>query len=226
MRKFLPLLLVLLCACTSEPPALAEPHILSITPAEQFFTESQRVTVQLDTDPRFLVNYSDKSVQMLEQPMLEIGWLSVKLDAYLGHGRFQGTVTPGLTVGRYSIRVTLGDGREATLSDAYEIKEGGTPPWISYWIESVGDQIQGQPFIVTIHAESSKADSFAGPATIIIYRGGEIIDSVSSGTFSGGVLLQELTINEYGEDFVLVIEDEQGNRATSNAFLVSKKQKN
>lgn len=226
MRKILPLLLVLLCACTSEPPALAEPHILSITPAEQLSTESQRVTVQLDTDPRFLVNYGEKSVQMLEQPMLEIGALKVTLDTYLGHGQFQGTVTPGLGVGRYSIRVTLGDGREATLPDAYEIKDG-TQPWIGYWIEPIGEQLEGQPFTVTIHVEGTKADSFAGPVTIHVYRkGSQLIDSFPSGTFSEGVLRQEITINESGEDFVVATEDDAGIKAYSGAFLVGKKQKN
>ncbi|WNG37041.1 hypothetical protein F0U61_27710 [Archangium violaceum] len=225
MRKLLPLLLVVLCACSSEPPALAAPRILSITPAEQRSTESQRVTVELDTDPRFLVNYGDKSVQMLEQPVLEIGWQAVKLESYLGHGRFQGTVIPGLGVGRYSIRVTLGDGREATLPDAYEIKDG-MGPWLGYWIESIGAQIQDQPFTVIIHVEGTEADSFTGPITINIYRGGERINTLTSGTFSERVLLQEITINESGEDFVVSIQDNDGNSATSNAFTVGKKQKN
>ncbi|PTL80976.1 hypothetical protein [Vitiosangium sp. GDMCC 1.1324] len=220
MRNVLPLLLALLCACATEPP-LQAPTILSISPAEQLNYESKLVTVQLDTDPRFFVDYGRKSVQMIEQPTLEIGTQKVALDTYLGHGQFQGTVGPGLDVGRYDIRVTLGDGREATLSDAYEVKPWIDQPVRGYWLEPIKDQNQNQPFTVTIHAAGTNAEQFEGSVTVSVYDNGSTkISSIRSGSFSGGIRQEELTIDATGNNFLVVVQDDEGNGATSNSFKV------
>ncbi|HEY0094334.1 MAG TPA: hypothetical protein VGB96_08420, partial [Archangium sp.] len=112
MSKLLPLL-VLLCACETPvtPPEPVE--ILDITPRVQVANDAKRVTVRLNVEPRFHVDYGQKQVRMLEVPELEIGSETlVQLDTYLGHGQFQGQVAPGLPEGRYAIRVKLEDRRE------------------------------------------------------------------------------------------------------------------
>ncbi|HYO52320.1 hypothetical protein [Archangium sp.] len=217
MRKILPILLALLCSCNIELPPLEDFRILAITPSEQFTTEPKIVTVWLDTDPRFLVNYGDQSVEIIDEPILEIGSQTVPLGTYLGHGQFQGIVWSGLEVGRYEIRVKLGDGREATLPDAYEVK-----PSVGFWIESIGDQLEGQPFTITIHAAGPGAEHFEGSAEVILYKDGQEFLPLRGGTFSAGVCRERLVIDTAGH-YLVMVRDDQGNSATSNSFRVISK---
>jgi hypothetical protein len=200
-------------------------RILSITPSEQSTTESQSVTVRLDTNPRFLVDYGEQSVQMIDQPVLEIGSQTVPLDTYLGHGQFQGTVGSGLEAGRYEIRVKLGDGREATLPDAYEVKPAEEPvPPVGYWLESIGPQVQGRPFTITIHATGPDAKHFEGMVTVKLYKSGVPTGfSIRSPSFSAGVCQQQLTIDTPSDHYLIFVLDEQGYGATSNTFRVVSK---
>ena len=215
MRKLLPFLLALLCACETEPP-LQAPQLLSISPTEQLSSEPQLITVQLDVEPRFLVDYGKKTVQMLEQPVLEIGSQTVQL-TYLGHGQFQGTVAPGLDARRYDIKVKLGDGREAILTDAYEVKSEDEGRLLNYWFDTIGSQVSGQDFTVTIHADGTNAESYTGSVLVSIYdtNSGETIFVRRSGAFSGGVRQERLRIDTAG-DYLIVA----GNGDTSNAFRV------
>ncbi|MGZ3461409.1 MAG: hypothetical protein ACXU86_23200, partial [Archangium sp.] len=179
----------------------------------------QTVTVQLDTDPRFLVDYGSKSARMVEQPTLQIGPQTVPLDTYLGHGQLQGTVASGLEVGRYDVRVSLGDGRETTLPDAYEVKAGVA----DFWLESIGPQVQDQPFTITIHAAGSGAEHFEGTVMVSIYKDGVTTSSMQSGAFAAGMRQENLTIDSTGDNYLVIIDDGHGNGATSNSFRVDPK---
>jgi hypothetical protein len=221
MNKLLPLLLTLLCAC--ETPVTPPPEafqILEITPREQLTNESKSITVRLDVEPRFHVDYGEQLVRMLEEPVLEIGSQTVvPLDTYLGHGQFQGRVSPGLPVGRHEIRVKLGDGREATLPDAYEVR-----PSVGFWIESIRDQYINEPFTITLHAAGPDAERFEGTVQVSLYKGGGANTiSFPSGPFTAGVHQQELTIDTPGNGYLIVVQDDQNNSATSNAFRVLSK---
>jgi hypothetical protein len=220
MKKLLPmLLLAVVCACEAVPP---EPppsfSILSISPTEQNALEAKDVTVELDVEPRFLVDFTTRSAQMLEKPELRIGTWTVPLVRYLGNRQFQGTVPPGLDVDTYDVQVSLGDGREATLPQAYTVT-----PYLSYWIESIGDQLQGKPFTVTIHAGGPDAERFAGTVTIIIYQDGSPTTSIQSNPFSEGVLRQEITLDVVGNTFNVGMMDDKGSSASSNSFRVLSK---
>ncbi|AKJ03699.1 hypothetical protein ATI61_11950 [Archangium gephyra] len=219
MNKLLPLLLPLLCACETvvTPPAEAF-QILDVTPREQVTNESKSITVQLDVEPRFHVNYGEQEVRMIDEPVLELGPQVVPLDTYLGHGQFQGRVGPGLQVGRYAVRVKMGDGREATLPDAYEVK-----PSVGFWIESIGDQYVNEPFTITLHAAGPDADGFEGMVRVSLYKGGASTHTYQSNPFSAGICQQEITIDTPGNNYLIVVEDDQNNSATSNAFRVISK---
>ena len=221
MKKMLPVVLALLCACEPVAPPLQGPHILSISPTTQSSAQPQTVTVQLDTEPRFLVDYGRKSAQMIDQPTLQIGPQTVPLDTYLGHGQLQGTVASGLEVGRYDIRVSLGDGREATLPNAYEVKAGVA----DFWLESIGPQVQDQPFTITIHTAGSGSEHFEGTVMVSIFNNndGATLFSMQSGAFSAGMRQEQLTIDTPGDNYLVIISDGHGNRATSNAFRVDPK---
>ncbi|MFL5351890.1 hypothetical protein [Archangium sp.] len=223
MRKLLPFFLAVLCACETEQP-LQAPQILSISPTEQVSSEPQLVTVQLDTDPRFFVDYGKKSVQMLDQPVLQIGPQTVRLDTYLGHGQFQGTVLPGLEARLYDIKVTLGDGREAVLSNAYEVLTGAENPRFSYWMDTIGPQVPGQEFTITIHADGTNAELYRGSILVSTYNLTtlETTSTWRSGAFSGGVRQERVRIDTSGDKYLIVLEDVMGQKTFSNEFLVDR----
>lgn len=216
MRKIpLSLLLALVSACVPETPAPGEPHILSITPNSQASGATQVVTVALDTDPLFLVDYNHRSVQMLETPMLSIGSQTVPMDRYLGNGTFTATVGPGMDPGTYDVRVSLGDGREATLAEAYRVKS-----LVGYWFDHIDDQVQDQPFTITIHAD---APNFTGTVLLHVYdaQRNDLIVPIRTGAFSAGARKEELTVHTSGDTILVSVEDDDGNSSYSNAFLVS-----
>lgn len=225
-RVFLPMLvaLVFACACEPEPPAvLPAPRILSISPQGQTSNEKKTVTVQLDVDPRFLVNYGERSVQQLDQPTLRIGSQTVPLDTYLGHGQYQGTVSPGLSEGTYDIQVTLPDGRTASLPQAYQVKEP-----LDFWLEEIPDQVQDQPFTVTIHAFGTDAELFTGTVAVNAIHsefGNSTVLSTVCGPFSDGICRVRLTLDRPGNIYLIQVKDEDPNSNPdySNAFRVAPK---
>ncbi|HEX8824918.1 MAG TPA: hypothetical protein VF794_33690 [Archangium sp.] len=216
--------LVFACACEPESPAAPpSPRILSISPATQSSQEAKTVTVQLDVDPRFLVNYGERSVEQLDQPTLRIGTQAVPLDTYLGYGQYQGIVPPGIAVGTYDIQVLLPDGREASLPKAYEVK-----PSFSYWIESIDNQIEGQPFTITIHASGTNAEQFEGTVTVSVIKGqggNATLFSIQSGPFANGLRRQQLSIDTPGSVYLVQVDDADPNSSASysNAFRVDPK---
>jgi hypothetical protein len=221
MNKLLPLFLSLLCACEAPvTPPLEAFRILDIEPGLQVKNETKSVTVRLDVEPRFHVDYGGQVARMLEEPVLEISSESgvervVPLDNYLGHGRFQGWVASGLPEGHYALRVKLGEGREATLPKAYEVK----PP-VDFWVEPIRNQHTKEPFTITLHASDPNGELFVGTVQVSIYTldNTQIFTAVS-GPFTAGVHEQPLTIDTSGE-YLIVLQDELNRRSTSNAFRV------
>lgn len=223
MSKLVPFLLALLCAC--QTPVTPESfHILEISPREQLTSEPTSVIVQLDLNPRFHVDYGNQSVRMIEAPVLELGSrLVVPLDTYLGHGQFQGTVGPGLELGLHEIRVKLEDGREATFPDTFEVRNPREQPADDYWFDSIPSQYVNERFPVVIHAEGANAERFEGRVTVHLYRWGHPTGiSMRTSRFARGIGTQDLTIDTPG-NYLVVVQDDQGNQATSNSFDVVQK---
>ncbi len=222
MSRLLPLLLSLLCACeTNVTPPPEVFHILDITPPRQVRNEEKTVTVRLDVEPRFHVDYGDKQVRMLEEPVLELRSQTeslvrtVPLNKYLGHGRFQGRIPAGLSIGLYDIRVMMGEGREASRSSAYEVR----PP-VDFWVDNIGDQYAREPFTITLHAGGPDADSFEGTVQVSLYKDNATTFSFRSDPFTAGVLQQEISIDTPGSNYLIILPDDQDILATSNAFTV------
>jgi len=217
--------LVFACACEPEPIVLPAPRILSITPPSQTAIESKTVTVKLDQEPRFLVNYGERTVERLDRPTLRIGPQAVPLDTYLGHGQYQGTVAEGMEAGLYDIQVTLPDGREASLARAYEVKAA-----LNYWLESVDNQVQGVPFLVTIHATGTNAEKYEGFVTVSVLKNeldgsNPTILTTTCGPFANATCRARLTIDTPGNLFLVRAADDNPNNspAHSNAFRVDAK---
>ncbi len=225
MSRLLPLLL-LLCACeTDVTPQPKVFHILEIMPPKQVSNEDKTVTVRLNVEPRFLVDYGEQQVRMLDEPVLEIRsqtepleQRTVPLDTYLGHGQFRGRVDAGLPAGLYDLRVKLGDGRETSLAGGYEVR-----PAVGFWVEEIArQQFVNEPITITLHAGGEDAELFEGTVEVSLYANGATPTSTFvSGPFTAGVRQEQLTIDTPGERYLIVVQDkQQNNRATSNDFNV------
>jgi hypothetical protein len=217
--------LVFACACQPEPTVPPTPRILSITPSWQTAIESKTVTVKLDQEPRFLVNHGERTVEQLDWPTLWIGPHAVPLATYLGHGQYQGTVAEGLEARIYDIQVTLPDGREASLARAYEVK-----PALNYWFEPVDNQLQGVPFLITLHVTGTNAERYEGFVTVSVLKNeldgsNPTILTTTCGPFSNATCRARLTIDTPGNLFVVRAADDNPNNnpASSTAFRVDPK---
>jgi hypothetical protein len=224
MSKLVPFLLALLCACQTPVTAPEAFQILEITPREQLTNEPTSVIVRLDLEPHFHVDYGSQSARVLEEPVLELGaQLVVPLDTYLGNGQFQGTVGPGLALGQHEIRVKLGDGREATFAETFEVRTPREHPVQGFWFEPIESQYVNEPFNVVIHAEGPDAELFEGKVTVQLYRGGHPTSfSGRTGRFSKGIGIHRFTIETPG-NYNIVVWDAQGTDATSKSFDVLQK---
>ena len=227
MSKLLPLVLTLLCACeTAVTPVPASFQILDISPREHVQDEPTRITVQLDVEPRFHVNYGEQLARLIEKPVLELGpRTAIPLDTYLGRGQFQGSVGPDVPVGLHEIRVKLGDGREASFPDTYEVRDPNEAPApvVGYWFDSIPNQYVNEPFTVVIHAEGPHSERFNGKVTVLLYQEGVPTGfSVQTSRFSRGEVRHDLSIPAPG-NYLVVVQDAQNRSATSNAFQVHSK---
>ncbi|MET0402243.1 MAG: hypothetical protein ABW123_07550 [Cystobacter sp.] len=205
------------CELPSPPPGSF--HILSVEPLTQKTNETKKVRLQLDADPSFHVDYGSPAARMVGKPTLEIGPRSVAL-TYLGHGQLEGYVEP-LVPGPYEMRVRLGDGREATFAAPYQVT---SVVRVTYEFTSIAPQVQGQPFTVgiTVNVQGQVAGEapYEGFAMLSIYSGGRLAFQKQIGPFSTGTMQQEVIIDQAGDDFVALLEDDDGGQAFSNAFPV------
>jgi hypothetical protein len=226
MKRAFLLLASLLGACGPGTPEA--PRLVSISPAVQTTTESKTVIVELDKDPFFQVDYGQRTAELLGMPLLRVGPRQVVLDRYLGRGRFEATVGPGMEIGTHDVQVRLEDGREALLPEAYTVKATID----SYWFDTVeGTIFEGQPFTVTLHVTGRDAERFNGTVNLNLNRGKlslpgqEPADVIRSGPFSNGVRREQLIISgAHGANVLLLVKDEEGRSATSNAFFVNSRQ--
>jgi hypothetical protein len=217
--SFLAVLASLLGACDVPTPSAGSVQIVSVEPLTQKTNETRKVRIQLDADPSFLVDYGTPSAQIVGRPTLEIGPRSVPL-TYKGHGGFEGYVEP-LVPGPYAMRVLLGDGREATFATPYQVTSVARA---TYEFTRIDPQTQGQPFSVgiTVNVSGQVAGEapYAGYATLSVYSGGKLAFEQKLGPFSTGTMHQEVIIGQTGDDFVALLEDDDGGQAFSNAFPV------
>ncbi|HSP77951.1 MAG TPA: hypothetical protein VLQ93_05455 [Myxococcaceae bacterium] len=217
-----PLLLTLwLCACGTETPP--ELKIRSLLPMEQTTADWQTLTLELEEDPPLLLDYGRNTAELGELPTLEIGPRTVALTRYLGRGRYEAVMEPGMEIGLYDIRVRTADGREAGLSQRYRVK----PAINGYWIETIQDQLQDAPFTITIHVDGPDALVFDGSVTVSINEGQLIApgntrtSSFRTGPFSEGVRQEVVTIDTPANNLLIRVVDDEGESTSSNEFRVA-----
>jgi hypothetical protein len=87
-------------------------------------------------------------------------------------------------------------------------------------MDSIGEQVAHVPFKVTIRALGPEASGFQGTGLLRATKGAAPLTTRS---FSGGVVQQEIMLEQPGGNIVLLIEDSLGNKGISNAFRVRPK---
>jgi hypothetical protein len=215
MKRASLLLMSWLCACGSEtPPAL---KIRSIHPLEQTTIDWRTLTIELEEDPPLMLDYGRTTAELGEPPTLEIGPRTMALTQYLGRGRYEALMEPGMEIGTYDVRVRTADGREAEFAQDYRVK----PKITGYSIERIPDQLQDEPFTLTIHVDGPDAALFDGSVTVSINKGQLIVPgntrttSFRTGPFSGGV--RDMPAN----NLLLTVTDDEGLTSSSNEFRVA-----
>jgi hypothetical protein len=124
-------------------------------------------------------------------------------------------------VGLHDVRVRLVDGREAVRTEAYRVRA-----LLNHWIETVPEQLQGEPFTLTLRVEGVGARAFSGSVTVSINKGQLVAPdrtrttSFRTGPFSGGVRQEVVSIDTPANDLLFIVQDDEGQRAWSNAFRV------
>ncbi len=221
MRRASLLLTLWVCACGTEtPPKL---KIRSLLPMEQSTADWQTLTLELEEAPPLLLDYGLSSAELGELPTLEIGPRSLTPTRYLGHGRYEALMEPGMAVGLYDVRVRTADGREAELSQSYRVK----PAINGYWIDTIPDQLQDAPFTITIHVEGPDALVFDGSVTVSLNKGQLIApgntstSSFRTGPFSEGVRQEVVTIDTPANNLRILVVDDEGTSTSSNEFRVA-----
>jgi hypothetical protein len=139
-------------------------------------------------------------------------------------------VPEGLALGAHDVQVTLADGREALRKGAFfvvpapTLTGGDNPPEeglrgiTGFQIDPIGDQTRNTPFKVTLRVLGSEAKRFQEPVSLRVNKGE--VTSVTLGSFTGGVRVEEISLSRPGSNLYLLIEDSRGHKGLSNSFRV------
>jgi hypothetical protein len=215
--------LLLLCACGStELPA---PTLAGLAPVEMYQNEDTPLSVRLTAQLPVKVDYSQRSAELQKGLTLRIGGEEVAELAVkpgLEASEVTGMVPAGrLPVGPQDVRLTLADGREAVLPQAFNVK----PPLAvsGFAFDSIPDQRAGVPFTVTIRAQGGDAARFEGSLTLSSNRDAQnraVVPPRRIGPFQRGEYRQQLTIEAQNGNVTLEVTDAMGKTGRSNPFKV------
>lgn len=220
------LLACFLGACSSAE--LPPPSIESVMPERVAEGGTSLLTIEVKAVLPVTVNYHSETADLSSRG-IKLFIAGEETDAAFTYqdGRLVAAVPAGLAQGAYAVQVALDDGREAVREEAFSV----VPPTelraedvvvrgglTGFQFEPIGEQVARVPFKVTIRALGPEAAGFQGTAVLRATKGKEMVLTTSA--FSGGVVQQELTLDQADGQVVLLIEDSVGNKGLSNAFRV------
>jgi hypothetical protein len=213
-RPILAALVVLGCSQTLPPVS-----IQSVSPQDMVASQPTQVSVQVDAELAFQVDYGQGALTPDSEMQVFIGPQPLGSGTYPPQGLVEGTLPTVIPKGTYNVTVKMGDGRTAVLPNAFSV-DGGSWPF-GYGIETIADQHSGVPFSVTVHAfgPGPRDPNFNGNVLLRILGDGNVTPTVSD-AFSGGVLTQNVTVTGTGE-FMLQASDINGGNGQSAPFSVT-----
>jgi hypothetical protein len=207
---------LLLLGCGQSLPPVS---IASIAPTGMVASEPTPVSVQVDAQLAFQADYGQSVVTATSQMQVLVGPRAIGTGTYPAGGLVQGTLPTVIPPGTYNVTVTMGDGRTAVLERAFSVDAGTWPQ--GYGIDTVGDQLSGVAFPVTIRAfgPGPRDLRFNGNVLLRVNGQGVVAPGVSD-AFTAGVLTQVVTITGTGE-FTLLVSDINGSNGQSPPFDVA-----
>ncbi len=231
MRVARVLLPLLLCAC--GPTALPPPSIVSVVPSQVAAGVPSSLLVKVDAVLPFTVDYQAGGVDPAQLKMtLRLAGQEVDVPFAEPDGSLLVPVPEGLSMGDYDVQLTLADGREAVRERAFSVVPApalySTNPlnpqsglrggiW-GFVIDPIQDQTRDIPFNITIRAMGPEANTFQDRISLRSSRGP--VRTLTPDSFSGGVLVEEISVPLAGHDIYLMVEDTQGHWGLSNSFRV------
>jgi hypothetical protein len=242
-RALCALLSLLLGACA--PAALPTPTILAVTPDRVPAGIPSSLSIQVSAVLPVTVDYEEGSVDSTSMELaVELGGHQVDTPFVDPDGTLTVPVPEGLKLGAYDVRLTLADGRQALREHAFSVVpapllhgqpssgedggtggDGGTDPFeevgggiTGFRIDPIDEQVRGRPFRVTLRAEGPDARDYQEPVILRSSKGK--VEVLGRGSFTGGVLVQELTLFQHGPKVYLLVEDAEGHKGLSNSFRV------
>ena len=112
--------LIFLLGCT-EPPSLPSPELGSVVPSEG--ARGNRIPVTLAGSGLHIAIESSLSDDLLEGTVsLSLGGTELEELVLVSDSQIEAVVPESALVGRHELTVTFGDGREATLNDAFFVR--------------------------------------------------------------------------------------------------------
>ena len=221
--------LILACflgAC--ETGELPPPSIVSVQPERVAEGGASVLTIEVKAVLPVTVSYHSRTADLSSQGMkLFIAGEETNAAFTQQDGKLIAAVPTGLAQGAYDVQVAMDDGREAVREQAFSVVpqaelrdedvvvRGGLT---GFQIDPIGEQVSGVPFKVTLRALGPEASTFQGTAVVRDIKGKDA--AITTGAFSGGVIQQELTLEQSSGNAVLLVEDSLGNRGLSTGFRV------
>ena len=205
---------LLVLGCSQSMPPLS---IVSVTPAGMVASEPTHVSVQVEAELAFQVDYGQGTVTADSEMKVLVGPLELGTGSYPPQGLVEGTLPTVIPRGTYNVTVKMADGRMAVLPNAFSV-DGGTWPF-AYAVDAIGDQRSGVSFSVTVRTVGPRASAFEGNVLLGLLGDGSLSPTIS-GAFSAGVLTQSVTVSGTGE-FMLQASDINGGNGQSAPFTVA-----
>lgn len=222
-------LLALCCLVSCESPVLPPPTIVSVMPERIAEGGASVLTIEVSAVLPVSVDYEENQAAVAPLTLFIAGEQTEVAFSQQG-GRLVASVPAGLARGAYDVEVALADGREAVREQAFsvvapaELRPEDLPVrggLTGFQIDTIGDQVEGVPFKVTIRAQGPEASSFQGTGVVRATKGQGA--PITTGAFAGGVVQQEVTFDKPSAQIVLLVEDSLGNMGMSNPFRVRPK---
>jgi hypothetical protein len=215
MKRWATLAALLLLGCSKSLPPVS---IGSVIPANMVASEPTHVSVQVEAELAFQVDYGQGSLTPDTGMEVLVGPLQLGSGTYPPQGLVEGTLPTVIPPGTYNVTVKMGDGRTAVLPNAFGVDAGSWP--LAYAIDPIADQQTGVSFSVTVRTVGPRFRNFEGNVLLGLLGGDGSLAPTISGAFSAGVLTQSVTVTGTGE-FMLQVSDINGGNGQSAPFAVA-----
>jgi hypothetical protein len=211
-------LIVLFSLSACAPAALPPPKIISIAPSEMVACEGASVSVDVEVVLPTHVDYGHSEASVNPDIALRIGAIPVGSGKYVPGGLLNAAIPPVFAPGEYDVGLRVSDGRpEAILAGGFSVKPTSYPD--GYTIDFIPDQIQSEPFAITIRAQGGNASAFNCTVAISSSRGP--LSPTVSGRFQNGMRTEWITIDTPRTSVVITVRDDVGRSGSSNPFRVN-----